>query len=233
MKTFSLIFLFFVLNFSYAFSKEEIKLDEDSPINVRLADEKAFEKYQNDKEFDYSREIPQKQVTLWDRIWNWIAKMIFELIGKSIEVPQIRYAFIIIILSIVVFLLLKTDALKLFVSNRKRAKIDYETEKEDIRKLNIDEIISQAIKNKNFRKAVRYLYLKLLKELDNRELINWEINKTNRDYSNELKKSELKKEFKELSVYYEYVWYGDFEINQTMFENINKQFKNSYKSFSI
>ena len=116
--------------------------------------------------------------------------------------------------------MLKSDIAKLFVRNRKRAELDYKTENEDIRKLNIDDIISEAIKNKNFKRAVRYLYLELLKELDKRELILWKINKTNRDYANELAKRNLKKEFKELSLYYEYVWYGDFEISEIGFENI-------------
>ncbi len=226
MKTLSLIFFLSLLSFSFVFGNEEIKLDENSPINVRLSDEKVYDKYLNDKEFDYTHEIVKTPITLWDKILNWIMKMISKLFGYGMKTPELQYIFVILVISLVVFLLLKSDIVKLFVRNRKRAELDYKTENEDIRKLNVDNIIKEAIINKNFKRAVRYLYLKLLKELDKRELILWKINKTNRDYANELAKRNLKKEFKELSLYYEYVWYGDFEISETGFENIHKRFKN-------
>jgi len=222
-----------VFTFAFAFAEEEVevKTDTNETINIRKLDEKSIEKYLNDKDFDYSYELAQAPISLWDRIWNWLMEKLASLFGRSFNVPEVRFVFVVLILILIVFLLLRTEIGKLFFTNKKRAGIDYEIEKEDIRKLDIDQIIVEAISQKNYRKAVRYLYLKLLKELDKKELISWTFNKTNFDYAQELKKKELQSDFKLLSKYYEYIWYGDFQINENRFQGIHEKYLQTFKSF--
>jgi len=160
---------------------------------------------------------------------HWLQYILLDIFDIGINNKMIRTIIIIGVLSLIVFLLLKTEISSLFFNNRKRAKINYEAENEDIRKINLDQIIEDAIKQNDFRKAVRYLYLKLLKELDSKGFIAWRINKTNRDYSSELTKKELKPDFKYLSMVYEYVWYGDFAIQQIGFETIHSNYKNYFE----
>ncbi len=66
--------------------------------------------------------------------------------------------------------------------------------------------------------ATRYYYLWLLKTLSDRNIIEWDIEKTNGDYLNEISNLELKNEFQFLSYVYEYSWYGEFNLNETDFE---------------
>ncbi len=102
----------------------------------------------------------------------------------------------------------------------------YRVEKRDSLKQSSDLLIAKirAIDNSRLIEKVA--------QLDKRELIEWRIDKTNRDYANELGKKKSKKEFKELTLYYEYVWYGDFEINLTGFENIHMHYKKYLKSLN-
>lgn len=229
MKKIILLIVFLCFNLVPTFAWQEIKVDTLSAINERVVEKKAIEKYLNDKEFDYTTEFLQEPESLWDKFVHWLQYILLDIFDIGINNKMIRTIIIIGVLSLIVFLLLKTEISSLFFNNRKRAKINYETENEDIRKINLDQIIEDAIKQNDFRKAVRYLYLKLLKELDSKGFIAWRINKTNRDYSSELTKKELKPDFKYLSMVYEYVWYGDFAIQQIGFETIHSNYKNYFE----
>jgi hypothetical protein len=71
--------------------------------------------------------------------------------------------------------------------------------------------------------------LKLLKKLTDNNLIKWQIDKTNRDYSIELSNSKYTNQFNQLSLVYEYIWYGDFKLNETIYKDTINQFN----SFSL
>jgi hypothetical protein len=86
--------------------------------------------------------------------------------------------------------------------------------------------IEKAIAAKDFRLAVRYLYLQVLRRLSDDKQIQLAPDKTNYQYQLELKSSELKKLFALVTFQYECVWYGGFEINETAFISIRNDFKN-------
>jgi len=69
------------------------------------------------------------------------------------------------------------------------------------------------------------MYLKLLKNLSEKEVITWEIEKTNLDYRKEVSKTSLSKDFQRLTFLYEYIWYGDFEIKEGKFNDTKKMFQ--------
>ena len=62
--------------------------------------------------------------------------------------------------------------------------------------------------------------------------IEWDIEKTNSDYLYELKKPEHKEDFTYLSYLYNYIWYGEFAIDETSFTKAENRFKNAIKTFS-
>ena len=50
------------------------------------------------------------------------------------------------------------------------------------------------------------------------------MDKTNADYYKELRNTSYGKEFKELSRLYEYIWYGDFKLDESRFKIIIQKF---------
>ena len=105
-------------------------------------------------------------------------------------------------------------------------------EDEDIHETDIDGLLQKAIHNKEYRLAIRYYYLSVLKTLSNKKLIDYHIDKTNSEYLFEIKNESIRNEFSYLSYIYSYVWYGDFPIDETNFklaENKYTSFKNSLK----
>jgi len=101
---------------------------------------------------------------------------------------------------------------------------------ENINELNFEALLEQHLNQKNYRYVVRLYYLKALKHLSDREVINWQAFKTNQEYYDEIKDAEIQQAFGKITELFNYVWYGEFEVNEhklqgyvTDFENFNKQ----------
>jgi len=91
-----------------------------------------------------------------------------------------------------------------------------------------DKLINQAIQSKDYRMAIRYLYLQSLQRLSTNGLVKLEAEKTNYRYINELNNTAYKDDFLWLTLNYEYVWYGKFDVNEEVFDKL----KNSFEQFN-
>ena len=80
-----------------------------------------------------------------------------------------------------------------------------------------DQLIRDALGQDNFKLAIRYLYLKSLISLAKQGLLSLKDWKSPFDYQRELK-GEKASLYREMSVLFEYVWYGDFEATQSDYE---------------
>ena len=87
-----------------------------------------------------------------------------------------------------------------------------------------DSLLRNAIKNGNYRLAVRYLYLQSLKRLSERKYIEINSNKTNYEYVTEIRKHKFANEFASLTLQYEYVWYGEYPVDERLFQQIQNGF---------
>ncbi|MNG25700.1 hypothetical protein D3C84_1105960 [compost metagenome] len=93
-------------------------------------------------------------------------------------------------------------------------------------------MIQESIQNGEKRLAIRYYYLWLLKVMAQNNYIEWDIEKTNSDYLYELKSPANREDFTYLSYLYNYIWYGEFEMDETTFTKAENRFKKSIKTFS-
>lgn len=162
---------------------------------------------------------------LLQRFFNWLS----DVFGINIDFVDYKT------LEIIIYALLGVGALYLLIRflienpmNRvfKTEETSIETfnyTEENITEVNFDQLINQAINEGNFRLATRFLYLKSLKILSKNNIIEWHFDKTNSDYLNEIKNTETQNLFKKVSYVYDYVWYGEFPVNQDQFE-YNKQY---------
>jgi hypothetical protein len=96
---------------------------------------------------------------------------------------------------------------------------------EDINTIDFDAEIENAVSRHNYRFAVRLLYLKCLKQLSDAGLIKWEIDKTNTQYVYELQNSDRRASFSALTRQFEYVWYGEFIIDNNIYGSIANSFR--------
>lgn len=93
---------------------------------------------------------------------------------------------------------------------------------QDIQVIDYSGLLEEAIANRNYRLAIRYLYIMTLQKLQNAELIQWHKEKTNRDYYYELP-NDYQPAFNDILRIYEYVWYGEFDASESLFGKMRGQ----------
>ncbi|HVI47427.1 MAG TPA: hypothetical protein VM802_21315 [Chitinophaga sp.] len=88
-----------------------------------------------------------------------------------------------------------------------------------------EEKIKAAVKDGDIRQAVRWWYLYTLFQLANRQLIAPSREKTNNDYVRGIRNTPYYKTFSTLTMNYEYIWYGGFNVSEENYREIDRQFR--------
>jgi len=94
----------------------------------------------------------------------------------------------------------------------------------NLERIDLDTYLKQAIDGKKFDLAVRYLYLANLQALAKEDYIKWDHRKTNSDFLNEIQDGDLKQKFQETTSIFNYVWFGELEVNIHLFEEYKADF---------
>jgi hypothetical protein len=97
---------------------------------------------------------------------------------------------------------------------------------DNIFNINYQKEIEKAIHENNYRLAVRLMFLRVLKNLAEKNIIQFKQGLTNIDYLLQLNNTAYYKEFFRLSRHYEYMWYGEFSVSNETFSIIKKEFEN-------
>ena len=88
-----------------------------------------------------------------------------------------------------------------------------------------DALIAKAVQEKNYRLAVRYSFLQSLKKMSDGGMVQFSADKTNYQYVNELHGKPYQDDFASLTLNYEYVWYGRFEIGEEAYTRLSRNFR--------
>ena len=188
-------------------------------IQTRNVDQSQVEKIRRDNAFWYVNTSPVREEARppsesflnklvrqhWFRNLMW-----FLMIGSFIAV--------------VIWFLLSSNV-KLF---KKRSfsttKSENNTVIENIFEINYSEEIYKAVNAENYRLAIRLMYLQLLKDLSQKEIIQYKQERTNNDYVAQLNGTDYHKSFFHLTRNFEYVWYGQFKIKTEAFKTMQSDF---------
>jgi hypothetical protein len=92
-------------------------------------------------------------------------------------------------------------------------------------------MIRQAVQSGNYRLAVRYQYLQTLHKLADKQLIQLANDKTNYQYVREISNQNYQNDFAALTLNYEYVWYGEFAIEEGIYRKIETGFSQFNSKF--
>ncbi|MFD1615206.1 hypothetical protein [Gelatiniphilus marinus] len=124
-----------------------------------------------------------------------------------------------------VYILLNEGGAGLFSSKQNRTLNNYEDiTAENIENADINTLIHNAENDNNFRLAIRFYYLLVLKTLSLKNHIKFEDDKTNAEYLNEINDKPFSKNFAYTSYLYNYIWYGQFPLNTDEYSKAKKNF---------
>ena len=88
-----------------------------------------------------------------------------------------------------------------------------------------DTLIGDAENKGNYNLAVRYLFLKTIKNLADKGVINFDPSKTNKQYVEEMRSNSGADGFESLVYNYEYIWYGKFPIVDGAYQRLKEKFQ--------
>ena len=231
-QSFLFLFLFSLVLSAGATDISVRKLSYDSAlVDVKKIPPHELDKLHTDEDYNYVKSLSPLPKTAWERFKEWAWEKIVDFFDNragNLTIRIIKYIVVAAAICLIVFLLLKNDARALFYKKGASISPDFTESIDDIREINFEERIAEEVSRREFRKAVRLYFLKLIKELHQHRLINWKLDKTNTDYLKELKSSGYYQQFAELSRLYEYIWYGDFPLDENGFLTVIGKF-NQFK----
>ncbi len=237
----NIIFGILVLSYffnSFGYAQHPVVNENNSSIEKISISRERISKYNQDEEFNYTIEVREKNII--DRFYSWVKRTLFYYGQKLFEwifglknatsyflnfIKALPYIVIAILLYFIFRFLLGTDLIRLKrKKNLKFPMVDMTDEERIMQEEDLKKLITEAIAKKDYRLAVRYHYLSLLKKLVDKDLIDWRPEKTNRDYVSELRSSTFSSDFRKLTFVYDYVWYGNFVPTQNEFSEIALDF---------
>ncbi|WP_026729010.1 hypothetical protein [Flavobacterium denitrificans] len=223
---------------SIKYTEKDIQIDS-ATIAPKTFDKDFKEKYKS-ADFVYETKTPEK--TFWDDFKEWLARVLSKIFTFSNPQASVNFVAIlfktlaVIVVIIVIFLIVKALINKegqwIFGKNAQKRTIYYSDAEKNIHLLDFEKLIAENIESGQKRIAIRYYYLWLLKVMAQNNYIEWDIEKTNSDYLYEIQSPLHKEEFTYLSYLYNYIWYGEFDINEPIFLKAQNRFKTAIKTFS-
>jgi hypothetical protein len=99
-------------------------------------------------------------------------------------------------------------------------------ETDNIFEINYQRDIDKAVSAGNYRLAVRLMFLRVLKNLSDKNIIQYRQDRTNFDYLMQMDTTKYYQDFFRITREYEYCWYGRFDIEPEKFTVIKNDFEN-------
>jgi len=207
--------------------KDSRALPDTAAITSREADAITLEKLKSDPALSY-KQPPTIAESLWKRLMLLLGQLINSIFEGAVTTNWGRvfsYVIGIGVIVILIMMLLKVNAFKVFYSGEGSGTFQHNVLDENIHEMDFERLIDEAVAKKDYRSGIRLLFLHALKMLSDKNHIHWDQGKTNHDYIDELKLAELKPGFSDLNYYFEYAWYGNFNVNADTFDHVRNIFK--------
>jgi len=235
-----LILSYVLFSWTILFAQNDtlVKYDKSDIVPVQFQ-KSDLDTYKNDSKFNY--EEVKTESTWFTDVINWFYNLLrrfFEWIfgvGNAegylaVFLEILPYLLLALFLYLVIRFFVRSNIQGKGKKNKNPNMVSLSEDEHIIKNEDIEQLIKNALSDKNYRLAIRYQYLFILQLLSEHEWIDWQQQKTNDDYLEELSTSPLLDDFGRATVLYDYVWYGEFELNwerYTKAETIFKSLKNA------
>jgi hypothetical protein len=205
-----------------SFSQHHLQYDS-SEVHPRSISREKLNEYRADPAFQYYREsMPDSPWELfWRRFWERVAR----LLGHTKSLTWIE---ILVAAAVLVFFMYQFSGMNrrgLFAKRNLDAALGYELGLLPGDAVDLEEAIRHAVAFRDFRLALRLLYLQTLKRLSEDGWIRWQSAKTNSVYGHELAGSGFQGAFLGLTDEFEASWYGELPVDQPSYEAAADRFR--------
>ena len=214
-------------------------IDADSLLKLNFSTENTiypkkisenYRKKYKEKDFNYDEIKPQE--SLWTKIKRRFSKIWESIFGSPRDtISGLQYGLqilAVLVIAIALFFIIKflmnKDGNFFWSKKNKKVNIESGLLHENIHEINFPNTIAELEKKIDYRSAIRYQFLFALKKMSDQKLIQWNPDKTNTDYIEEVKDASQRKSYQELSYIFENVWYGEQKIDAELYEKLKSTF---------
>lgn len=214
------ILLLILLVFSDALLAQE----NDAVVETRTISEQKWQRAAQD--LDYSKDLPKppkpepepSEMPSWPNPFgNFDGSFlgtIFQVLAILLALAAIGYG---------VYRMLQEPRNKRIA--RDGVEITTDNLDEYLHETDLERFLREALARQDYAQAIRIYYLQIIKQLSDSGAINWAKEKTNRDYQRELLEHPKSEIFRQLTLSYERVWYGNARLDAAGFARLEPAFK--------
>lgn len=168
--------------------------------------------------------------SFWEKFWGTVFVML-----RSPLFRQIMWLLILILFAVAVIWFLIQNKMNIFGSG-KSVLLPVQGEEGDAANIftaNLREAADKAAENGDYRLAIRFSYLQLLKVFSENGLISYGTDTTNSEYLDQLYARPCHKDFFNVTRSYEYTWYGNMPVNQQQYQAVLDDFSSLYQKAGL
>lgn len=183
-------------------------------LHYRKVPHADLQRFLQDPQFHYVKQ-QYETLSFWKQLLQGIRHFFQKLFGYAPSGQVIEffiYALIIAFLIWAVIKLVGMDYVKAVIKPSAKVMSSYAPDHAQLSQENMEKALEEAKAQQDWKRVIELQYLLSLKALAASGQLELEKGKTNQDYVYELRSPKLKEPFIQLSRIFEYVWYGDFEL---------------------
>ncbi|HLA58380.1 MAG TPA: hypothetical protein VK622_06450 [Puia sp.] len=188
-------------------------------VNKWLAD-RDYE-YANDPEYWKKDKVQNNQSP--SPFWNFLRNKVVQWIVFLALIAVIAYG---------IFLLAKENNFKWFSRRNEQPQQD-EPDSLSRGPVDYDETIRKFQAEGNYRFAIRYLFLRLIHSAADNKIIQIRDSTTNTEIGRAFGQHPLASQFRYLASAYEYIYFGDFNLNKEVFDSLKMKFDSFQEKISV
>ena len=218
--------LFYGAQDSLARESQTVVYDTGTALEKVEFNREQISEFKKDKAFEYLAEIEND--SWWTRFRRWLSlkyQQVMEWLFGDYTANRfvaallliLPYILIAAIIGLIVWLFIRLNPGPSLIGDPETGSVSFNAEEEIVRSQDISSLIESAIAVGDYRLAVRYYYIQLLKNLNEKGLINYEFQKTNAEYLAEIRDDSFKPKVKRLMHLYDFIWYGSFSVTENDF----------------
>jgi hypothetical protein len=162
-------------------ARAAVSFEKDtSRTELRQLNKQGINTYKKDKEFKYRDDAPHESgimAIISYMMFRFLSKVFGSHVGGTSIYTILLYVLMIFGVVMIIFQFLRISPQGLLSRSSAVIAVD-SIEGDNIHEINFDKLIQQSAAQQDYRLAVRFWYLKMLKVMSDADLIHWEISKT-------------------------------------------------------
>lgn len=195
-------------------------------VTLRTIPDSVVKAWQKDEAFAYANDAEYWQPRRREDKPGWVT--------RRVQSPGFEIFLLCLLGAILLYAIVRIIAennLQFFYRSAKRLPAKSAAEPNPLED-DLEGQLQHYLQTKQYRQAVRYLYLKSLRLLNDQGLISYQNHQpvTNWEYWQQLNGKPQSRPFRDLMMAYEKVWYGEFPLTDRTFERLHQYFEDFYKT---